>query len=114
MPAVLKVTYSINPAVDLTNADESVAMSMLHEEFGPTAKTALINTITQLMQSGVTSYGLSVLDKDTRKLIFERQYTSAAAAEDRKSWLQTNLPSSTANFTVDSIDVVDNTELPPI
>ena len=108
MPAVLKTTQSIGPAIDLTNADESTVLSLIHTEYGLSVKNAISSSIDQLVEDGVTSWAQCSLDRDARTFVIERQFVSADEANKRISWVHDNVPASTTNFTRVSLEVIDN------
>lgn len=111
MPATLKIVYSINPALDLSEHDDFTITDLMHTEYGPTVMEALVTTINQLIQQGITDQDQSRIEfnRAARTFSIERPFTTLAAADDRKAWIEANLPASTTNFTRAVLQTADNT-----
>lgn len=111
MPATLKIVYSINPALDLSEHDDFTIMDLMHTEYGPAAAESLVTTINQLIQQGVTAQEQCRIEfnRSARTFTVDRPFTTLSAAEERKSWIEANLPATTTNFTRTVLETADNT-----
>ena len=110
MPAILKVVYSINPALDLTEHDDFTIVDLMHTEYGTGVAESLVTSINQLIQQGVTDQEQCHIEfnRPARTFTIDRPFTTLAAAADRKTWIEANIPASTANFTRSVLETTDN------
>ena len=113
MPATLKIVYTINPALDLSDHDDFTAGDLMHTEYGNSITESLVSSLNQLVQEGVTAHEQAriVLDRPARTFTIERPFTTLAAADARKTWIESNIPGTTATFTRSLLEVNDNTSV---
>jgi len=111
MPATLKIVYTINPALDLADHDDCTIAEVMHDEYGTTIVESLLSTLNNLLQEGVTSPDLCriVFDRPNHTMSIERTFTTLAMAESRKTWIESDIPVSTATFTRTVLEINDNT-----
>lgn len=115
MPAILKLSYNFNPALDISDYDDVTAIDLIHSEFGPDTMRSIVTSMDDLVNQGHTQWEnvRIVLDRPAHTFSIERQFTTAALAEQRKTWIESNVPSSTTDVTRGPMIVTDNATLIP-
>lgn len=114
MPAILKIVYNVAPTVDMSSVDPvGDVVNVMQQDLTESVSNSLAQQIEQAVTNGHTQWESSqnTLDRGNKTMTIERQFTTLEAANAHKTWIESNVPASTANFTLTSITVTDNAEL---
>ena len=115
MPAILKIVYNLNPSMDLSTHDDFTLAKLMHEEFGDSVMQSINSSMEDLVRQGLTETDKmrAVVDPAAKTFLIEREFTTAATAEGRKTWIESNTAASIGSFTRGSLTVTDNATLTP-
>jgi hypothetical protein len=107
------MVHTINPSVDLSQHDDVTISELWHSDLGNTLTQTMHDGLEALIASGATSWEAMriVLDRTTRTVTMDRQYTTLEQANDRLAWLEANIPGTTTNFTRTNLSSIDNTSI---
>jgi hypothetical protein len=100
MPTLFTAVYNIGPGVDISASSAESIDAIFPGAVSPEYDELRQQRTAEEIASGVLlpSDFLALLERATRTLTYQRQYTTLAAAQDRKTWSEANIPETFGDF----------------